>query len=219
MERCAHEEGKTDRDGFAGAVAIDGDTIVVGAAGPRTRRTGHRRRLRVPARPGRVRRRELSARLAVATSSPRSCRASAAPWRSTARPRRLARLGSTSRPGPTRAPPTASSATPTMVEAAKIVAGDGLARETFGAADALDGDDVIVGASGHELGQAQSTSAAAAPGCSAGAGLPPTGALVDDGVFAGPQGVLLGAVAAGLPNRCRSGSSRCRHRPSRCPPR
>ena len=190
-------------DGFGGDVAIDGDTIVVGAAGAEAA-TGPRGRcgLRLPAGPGRGRpmgpgrqaHRQRRPRVDLAglrrrggarrRHPPRGCR------RGGGRPQAR-----------TRVRPTSSSVAPAArtrgARSRKLVAGDGLSRENFGAAVALDGGDGIIGASGYEL--AQGAVYLAGEGRSRHEpAFPPTGELVDGGIVEGPA-----ASSSARPGRAR----------------
>lgn len=202
VQRCAEEPGnRTDDDAFGGRVAIEGDTVVVAAASTEGA-SG------LPVGAVHVFRRDPGGadrwdRIAQLTGS--DVLASTSPFFGTA----LALAGDTLLVGASGVEVGANvdqgaayrfergaGGPDAWGEVAKLVAGDGLGRENFGTAAALDGADGIVGASGYELGQGAVylTGERPVPGPAFAA----TGLLVDGGVVEGPGGVVLGAVAGAI---------------------
>jgi hypothetical protein len=197
VQRCAREESKTDRDGFGGAIALEGDIAIIGAAATEGG-TG------LPVGAVHIFRQDPTSpdgweQIAKLTGSDVLESTSPAFGRSIALVGETLLVGASGVEVGTKADQGAAylfqrhaGGADAWGEVARLVAGDGLSRENFGAAVAFDGEDGAIGASGYE--------AARGAVYLAGEEKPPepafaaTGELVDGGVVAGPGGAVLGTV-------------------------
>lgn len=207
VEHCAKtKDSRTDRDAFGTAVALEGDTIVVGAPSAEAvtgRVIGAAYVFRRD--PSEVDRWEQIAKL---TGS--DILASTSIWSDFGRVLALAgdtllvgvievNVGSHPYQGAAYLFERGAGGPDTWGEVAKLVAGDGLSFENFGVAVALDGSNGIIGASGYSLGQgAVYLAGDPPPEKPPEPAFPPTGQLVNDGIVEGAGDVLLGAFGTTL---------------------
>ena len=202
VRRCATETSKTDHDAFGSAVALVGDTIVVGApaaeadSGPVvgaafvfSRDPGDSSRWPFVAK--------LSGHDLLASDSPGFGQTVALNGDSIVVGAPGTEFNSQTDQGAAYVFQRDAGNPDAWLETAKLVAGDGLSRESFGASIVFDGSDAIIGASGYELGQG-AIYLTAAPRSPPGPAFPPTGQLTKDGVVTAPDGAMLGALGTPL---------------------
>jgi hypothetical protein len=199
VERCARDQGRTDRNAFGGNVAIAGDTIVVSAALARTQSGQAVGAVHVfrrdPTGPDRW---EPIAKLAGSDAATSAFGGSIALSGDTLLVGAGATdVGGNADQGAVYRFERHAAGPDAWGETAMLIAADGLSGENFGSSVALDGTDAIVGVPGHDVrrGAVYVTGAQPAP---PGPAFPATGELVDGGVLEGPGGVLLGAAAGSL---------------------
>ena len=197
MQRCAEEDSKTDHDGFGAQIAIDGDTVIVGApaaeadSGPVVGAVYIFRQ--DPAGTGRWDQiAKLTGSDLLASTSPAFGSALALAGGTLLVGASGVEVGPNLDQGAAYLFERNAGGTDAWGEIAKLVAGDGLGRENFGAAVAFDGKDGIIGASGYEAAQGAVYLAGTGPP-PPGPAFPPTGELVNSGIVEGSGGVLLGA--------------------------
>jgi len=202
VERCAREDGNTDHDLFGGNVAIDGDTIVISAAlaeGASAPAVGavyvFRRDPAVADRWEPIT--KLTGSDILTSTSPAFGGALALAGDTLLVGAAGVDVGSRADQGAVYRFERGAGGPDAWGEVARLVAGDGLSGETFGAAVALDGVDGIIGASGYDVGRGAVYLAGDLPE-GPGPAFPPTGELADASVLEAPGGVLLGAPGGAL---------------------
>lgn len=202
VQRCAQQpDSRTDRDAFGGRVAIEDDTVVVAAANAEGASGLPVGAVYVFRRdPGGADRWDLVTKLTgsdiLASTSPGFGGGLALAGDTLLVGALGAEVGAKADQGAAYRFERGAGGPDAWGEVAKLVAGDGLSREDFGIAVALDGVDGVIGARGYELGQGAVYLAGERP--VPGPAFAATGLLVDGGVVEGPGGVVLGAVAGAI---------------------
>ena len=199
VERCALEEGRTDRDGFGASVAFAGDTIVVASPGAEAASGEAAGAVFVFRRdPANADAWSVIARLQpsdlAASSGPGFGAALAFDGDAILAGAPGSEVGAASDQGAVYQFDRNEGGPDAWGETRKLVAGDGLAGESFGVAIAMDGLDGIIGASGYDQGHGAAYLTADVP-LVVEPLFPPIGELADASVLDGPSGVLIGAPA------------------------
>ena len=158
VQRCAQEDGKTDHDGFGGRIAIAGDTVVVSAVGAEAARVPVVGAAYVFRRdPAGADRWDQVAKLTgsdiLASTSPAFGSALALAGDTLLVGASGVEVGPNPNQGAAYLFERGAGGPDAWGEVARLIAGDGLSNENFGAAAAFDGGNGIIGASGYELGQ------------------------------------------------------------------
>jgi hypothetical protein len=209
VERCAHEDSASDDDSFGAAVALAGDTAVVGASNAEgadgSRAVGaayvfqhdatapdQQWRETAKLAPGGAEGSAFAGFGSAVALAGESLLVGAGPQT----------IGPKSFQGAAYVFARDSGGTGAWSEAEQLIAADGLSGHQFGAAVAFDGAAWVVGAPGHDHSRGaayrQEPPGPPPPAATCQPAFAPTGELTNAGVIPGPSGTLLGAVEGAL---------------------